>query len=46
MAFQQSLQIATRGRGTFEITEAVAEIVARTGIACGLAHVFVQHTSC
>lgn len=46
MAFQQSLQIATRGRGTFEITEAVAEIVARAGIACGLMHVFVQHTSC
>ena len=46
MAFQQSLQIATRGRGTFEITEAVAEIVARAGIACGLVHVFVQHTSC
>ena len=46
MAYQQTLEIATRGRGTTEITAAVAEIVARAGIACGLANVFIQHTSC
>ena len=46
MAFQQTLEIATRGRGTLEITNAVAGIVAEAGIVCGLAHVFVQHTSC
>ena len=46
MAFPQTLEIATRGRGTLEITNAVAGIVAAAGIVCGLAHVFVQHTSC
>ena len=46
MAFQQTLNIPTRGRGTEEITDAVAEIVTQSGITCGLANVFVQHTSC
>ena len=46
MAFQQTLNIPTRGRGTTEMTDAVAEIVTRSGIACGLANIFVQHTSC
>jgi secondary thiamine-phosphate synthase enzyme len=34
------------GRGTRNITESVAEVVAESGVQCGLAHVFVQHTSC
>lgn len=46
MAWQQTLEIQTRGRGSNEITEAIAELVARSEIDCGLAHVFVQHTSC
>ena len=46
MAFQQTINIPTRGRGTAEITDAVAEIVTQSGITCGLANVFVQHTSC
>lgn len=45
-AFQHTLEITTHGRGTREITPAVAEIVARAGIACGLVNVFVPHTSC
>ncbi|MGJ9416543.1 secondary thiamine-phosphate synthase enzyme YjbQ [Massilia sp. CMS3.1] len=36
----------TRGRGTQAITREVAEVVACSGIACGLVQVFVQHTSC
>ena len=40
------LEVATRGRGTQEITTEVARIVAASGIATGVAHVFVQHTSC
>lgn len=46
MAWQESLEIATRGRGTLEITDNVASIVANAGIDCGIAHIFVQHTSC
>ena len=46
MAFQRTFEIATRGRGTHEITAQVAEVVASSGIRCGIAHVFVAHTSC
>jgi len=46
MARQQSFDIRTRGRGTTDITAAVARLVAASGIDTGVAHVFVQHTSC
>lgn len=46
MARQEVFEVTTRGRGSSEITGTVAEIVARSGVDCGLAHVFVQHTSC
>jgi secondary thiamine-phosphate synthase enzyme len=46
MPYQTVLTFSTSGRGTRNITAAVNEAVAQSGIACGLAHVFVQHTSC
>jgi secondary thiamine-phosphate synthase enzyme len=46
MAHQTILEFPTAGRGTRDITNAVAKVVAESGVACGLAHVFVQHTSC
>lgn len=46
MTHQQSLEFHTRGRGTLEITGEVARVVRAAGVSCGLAHVFVQHTSC
>jgi secondary thiamine-phosphate synthase enzyme len=46
MAHQHILHVETRGRGTRDITHEVAQVVAASGIACGLAQVFVQHTSC
>jgi secondary thiamine-phosphate synthase enzyme len=46
MPYQTVLEFATPGRGTRNITAAVNEAVAQSGIPCGLAHVFVQHTSC
>jgi secondary thiamine-phosphate synthase enzyme len=46
MTWQTTLEIATAGRGTRDITDAVAEAVAASGLRCGLVHVFVQHTSC
>ena len=46
MAHQSILEFSTVGRGTRDITDAVAKAVRESGVACGLAHVFVQHTSC
>lgn len=46
MAHQSKLEFSTAKRGTQDITEAVARVVAQSGLDCGLAHVFVQHTSC
>ncbi len=46
MAYQQTIELATRGRGTIEISDDVARIVRASGIETGLANVFVMHTSC
>ena len=46
MTHQITLEFSTSGRGTRDITDAVAQAVAESGVQCGLAHVFVQHTSC
>lgn len=46
MTHQSILEISTSGRGTRDITDAVAKTVADSGVQTGLAHVFVQHTSC
>jgi secondary thiamine-phosphate synthase enzyme len=46
MAYQNTFEIRTRGRSTTEITAEVARIVASSGIETGVAHVYVQHTSC
>ncbi|MEJ2380884.1 MAG: secondary thiamine-phosphate synthase enzyme YjbQ [Gammaproteobacteria bacterium] len=43
--FQKRLRVATRGRGSHEVTQAVQEAVAESGVHAGLAHVFVHHTS-
>ncbi len=42
---QQSLEVATRGRGFTDISDRVQEIVSASGIGTGVAHVFVHHTS-
>jgi secondary thiamine-phosphate synthase enzyme len=46
LAHQSILEFSTTGRGTRDITDAVAKAVRESGVQCGLAHVFVQHTSC
>jgi len=45
MHHRASIEVATRGRGTYDITRAVAEAVAASGIETGLATVFIHHTS-
>lgn len=46
MSHQHLLTVTTRPRATLDITADVAAVVRASGIATGLAHVFVQHTSC
>ncbi|MCA9601558.1 MAG: YjbQ family protein, partial [Myxococcales bacterium] len=40
-----SLEVQTRGRGTYDITHEVAAAVRKSGVRDGLAMVFVHHTS-
>lgn len=47
MAVQQSaFVVATKGKGTYEITDTVAEAVSASGIRNGIVTIFVRHTSC
>jgi secondary thiamine-phosphate synthase enzyme len=45
MIAQKRLTIATRGRGTYDITQEVEQAVRESGLTTGICHVFVQHTS-
>jgi secondary thiamine-phosphate synthase enzyme len=45
MIHRGELTIATRGRATYDITDEVAAVVAKSGARDGLATVFVHHTS-
>ena len=42
----ESIHVRTKGKGTYEITDQIQEIVARSSVAAGTVTVFVQHTSC
>ena len=40
-----TIEVRTKGKGTYEITNDVAEIVEASGVRTGTATVFIQHTS-
>jgi secondary thiamine-phosphate synthase enzyme len=42
----ERLTVSTKGKGTYEITDQIQELVTRSGIALGSVTIFVQHTSC
>src|SRR5437762_2129177 len=42
----ERFEIATRGKGTYEITDAVQAKIDKSGVQNGTITVFVQHTSC
>ncbi|MGB0514209.1 MAG: secondary thiamine-phosphate synthase enzyme YjbQ [Wenzhouxiangellaceae bacterium] len=42
---QETLEIATSGRGLTDITGQVADAVRRSGVESGLCQLFLQHTS-
>jgi len=43
--FQKEVEIATHGRGIYEISRQVTAIVAEARLDAGLCHVFCRHTS-
>jgi secondary thiamine-phosphate synthase enzyme len=45
MTHTETLQIRTKGKGTYEITDQVAATVLESGVTTGTATVFIQHTS-
>src|ERR1043166_5452723 len=42
----ERFEIATRGKGTYEITDEVQAKIGKSGVQNGTITVFVQHTSC
>lgn len=45
MIRHKTITVSTRGRGTHELTAEVQAFVRQSGVATGLCHVFVHHTS-
>lgn len=45
MFSQTELKISTSGRGTYDISRQIDDFVQSSGIAIGLCHVFIRHTS-
>lgn len=46
MTEQHRLTIATRGRGSVEISGEISAIVKNAAVNAGIAHIFIRHTSC
>lgn len=45
MAYQKTFTYKTSGRGTYDITREINQIIAQSGIEVGLCNLFIQHTS-
>jgi len=45
MLYQHKLRFSTNGRGTYNISQKIADCIASSGIQSGICHLFVQHTS-
>ena len=45
IAHGETIEVQTKGKGTYEITDAVARIAKASGVENGIATVFIQHTS-
>jgi len=42
---QYSISIQSRGRGTIPISSEIDQLIRKSGIATGLCHIFIHHTS-
>jgi secondary thiamine-phosphate synthase enzyme len=45
MIFQEQFQITTRGRGFYNLDNHAKEMISKSGAACGICHLYIQHTS-
>ena len=45
MIAQSEIRLATKGRGTYDLSAAVQGAVRESGVNTGLCHVFIRHTS-
>lgn len=45
MIRQEELEVATSGRGTYDLSQRVQAAVKSSGIESGMCHVFIRHTS-
>jgi secondary thiamine-phosphate synthase enzyme len=45
MVHQQQIRVSTRGRGTFDISRQVDEVIHDSGVKQGICQVFIHHTS-
>lgn len=45
IARHQTITVSTRGKGTYEITDEVAQVVRQSGVRTGTVTVFIRHTS-
>ena len=43
---QESFEVRTKGKGTYEITDQVQAKIDKSGVRNGVVTIFVQHTSC
>lgn len=43
---QKTVRIATHGQGLYEFTDEVSAFAKTSAVPCGLATIFVRHTSC
>lgn len=45
MVHQQQLRFSTKGRGTYNISRQVDEVISKSGIKTGICQIFIHHTS-
>ncbi len=45
MYWQEKLTIPSTGRGTYNISSSINEMIQRSGVRQGLCHLFIHHTS-
>jgi secondary thiamine-phosphate synthase enzyme len=42
---QETIEVATKGRGTYDVTDRIAKVVANAKLETGLCTIFIKHTS-
>jgi secondary thiamine-phosphate synthase enzyme len=46
MVKHDCLEVRTKGKGTYEVTDEIQNAIEKSGVRNGIVTVFVQHTSC